>query len=275
MAIITLLLPGYLRWQKILDPNTVPVLLSVPYITIILSILRRPQFGFASLAGVFALTLCFTSLNWSAGWVYGPCALLLWFLPTVEKRRTIFFIVLFGLSCAFLGVISMMSKAGNGGAGSANLLQFLLSYTWGNSGYGLNLTTGKAMLRLAFVNGVGLLPLLLIFGYIIGERVRRRQRLWPFVSPLALAVMEVVIMRNYFALHPWMAAPVLLVGLIFSLTLLRTDDVMGAGSADLQAGINWQAAFGAVTIFLCCFAYGLGVLFFFRANESNLLSLIH
>jgi hypothetical protein len=274
-AIITVLLPGYLRWQKILDPCAIPVLLSLPYIAIILPILKKPHLKMASLAGLFAVTLCFTSLNWSTAWVCGPCALLLWFLPTVERRRTILFVALLGVSCALLGVVSVISKAGAGGTGSGSLLQFILSYTWGNTGYGLNLTTGTTMLRLVFVNGVGLLPLLVIFGYVVGERFRRGQRIWPHMWPLAAAVMDMVIMRNYFGHHPWLAAPLLLVGLIFSLILLRTDNVIGAGPADLQAAFTQHTALGVVAIFLCCFIYGLGVLFFFRANEANILSLIH
>ena len=144
-AIITILLPGYLRWQKILDPCAIPVLLSLPYIAIILPILKRPHLKLAPLAGLFAITLCFTSLNWSTAWVCGPCALLLWFLPAVDKRRTVLFVALFAASCVFLGVVSVLSKAGAAGTGSGNLLQFILSYTWGNVGYGLNLTTGTTI----------------------------------------------------------------------------------------------------------------------------------
>ena len=46
------------------------------------------------------------------------------------------------------------------------------------------------ILRLVFVNGVGLLPLLLLFVYVIGERSRRRERIWLFMSPLALAMID-------------------------------------------------------------------------------------
>jgi hypothetical protein len=137
------------------------------------------------------------------------------------------FIALFGVSCGVLGVVSVISKAGARGTADASVLQFILSYTWGNIGYGLNLTTGTTMLRLVFVNGVGLLPLLLIFGYVVAERLRRRRRIWPFMWPLALAMMDLIIMRNYFGHHPWLAALLLLVGLIFSLTLLRTGNVTG------------------------------------------------
>jgi hypothetical protein len=274
-AIITVSMPGYLRWQKGLDPCTLPLLLCLPYIIIILSILRRAHLKFHSFAGLVALILCFTSLNWSTAWVCGPCAALLWFLPIVERCRTILFVALSGLSCAVLGIASVIVKADGEGSGSANLLQFLLSYTWGNTGYGLDLTTGKAALRLAFVNGVGLLPLLLIFGYIVVKRFRRGQRVWSFVSPLALAAMNIIIMRNYFGHHPWLAAPLLLIGLIFSLALMRADSVTGTKPETLGTAINWQKPLGVLSIFLCCFAYSLGVLFFLRANDSNLLSLVY
>ena len=95
------------------------------------------------------------------------------------------------------------------------------------------------------------------------------------MSPLALAVMDILIMRNYFGHHPWLAAPLLLVGLIFSLILLQTDVATGTGPVGLSAALQRQTALGIVVVFLCCFVYGLGVLFFFRTNEASILSLIH
>jgi hypothetical protein len=273
-ATVVILTPGYLRWQKGLDPCTIPVLLSLPYIAIILSILRKYRLSVVSLIGLSALIWCFTSLNWSTAWVCGPCILLLWFSPNVERRKTIIFAALSAVSCAILGIISVKIKAGTGNAGSSNLFQFFLSYTWGDTGYGLNLTTGKAVLRLAFVNVVGLLPALVIFVYVLEERIRRQRRIWPSISPLALSVLDIAIMRNYFAHHPWLAAPVLLVGLILSLALLRTDNMAATEPLPLDAGTNRQNASVVASVFVCCFAYGLCVLFILRANEADLLSLV-
>jgi hypothetical protein len=272
VAAVTVLSPAYFYWQKmILDPNIMPLLLSLPYITVIVAILKTPKLSYTRLAGLFALTLCFTSINWTTAWVYGPCALLLWFLPDIGRRKTILFVALAGISCGLLVVGSVASRASANGVG---FVQFIQSYTWENVGYGLNLTSGKALLRLTFVNGVALLPLLPLFGWTIWRQFRGWRHSCCCISPVALALIEVVIMRNYFAHHPWLPSPLLLVSVILSLVLFHTDHVIGAGAAIPPATTRWQTPIAATTIILCAFVYGLGVLFFVRGNQTDILSLV-
>jgi hypothetical protein len=91
---------------------------------------------------------------------------------------------------------------------------------------------------------------------------------WLMFAPLALAVANTVIMRNYFGHHPWMAGPVLLCGIIFSLGLLRE------GVEESKAMSPGKISFKVVTVMaLFCFGYGMAVLMFFRANETNMLAL--
>jgi hypothetical protein len=66
-----------------------------------------------------------------------------------------------------------------------------------------------------------------------------------------------------------MAAPVLLLGLIFSLALLRIHDERDEAASGRDVKAVWVPALA-----LLCFAYGLAVMAFFRANEANELSLI-
>jgi hypothetical protein len=222
------------------------------------------------------LTLAFTSLNWTTAWVLGPCALLLLGMPQINRRAVFLFIALAGVSSVLVVAGSVIAKVGghhDAGTGAANISGFIRGYTWGNTGYGTGLTTGKALLRLAFVNGIGLLPLLVIGGCMAMKCLRGRNRKIGFaLSPFALAVVEIGFMRNYFAHHPWMAAPVLLVGLIFSLVLLRLrieDAAAMTGRETIQPGILFPAA-----ISLLVFIYGMAVMVFFRANETNELSLV-
>ena len=275
VAAAAVLCPGYARWQKLLDPNAISVLFGLPYIAIVGSILKRPHLRFASVIGLFVLTLAFISLNWTTAWVLGPCALLLLGLPQINRRAVILFIALAGASSVLFVFGSIMAKAGDSHTGTMNWGLFIRSYTWGNVGYGFGLTTGKALLRLAFVNGIGLLPLLVICGYAVTKCLRgRNQKTWSAISPFALAVVEVGFMRNYFGHHPWMAAPLLLVGLIFSLVLLRLH-IESAAATTGRGIIPQPKTLSLPAISLLGFIYGMAVMIFFRANETNALSLVN
>lgn len=269
VAAVALLCPGYGRWLKILDPNVITVLFGLPYIAIVVSILKKPRLGAAAVAGLLGLTLAFVSLNWTTAWVLGPCALLLLGLPQINRRAAILFIVLAG-ACSFLFVlVSALMKAGGGHVGTGNLGAFIRGYTWGNVGYGLGLTTGKAFVRLGFVNLVALLPLFVAGGVVAAKHFRLGDiKSWFALSPLALAGLDICIMRNYFGHHPWMAAPVLLVGLIFFMVLLRSQTEVPAATTERKTGGLLLPATALV-----CFLYGLTVVGFFRANELNGLAL--
>lgn len=264
-ATAAILCPGYGRWLDILDPNDISVLFSLPYIAILLAILNRPKLGFAAGAGLLALTLAFTSLNWTTTWVMGPCALLLLGLPQVNRRRVLVLIGLAGVSSVLFAIASVAAKTGHGHAGNGSLLTFLRGYTWGNTGYGTGLTTTSAFVRLAFVNGVGLLPLIVLGGWAASVYFRSGHRKnWFTLSPFALTVLEVAFMRNYFGHHPWMAAPLLLVGLVFSLTLLRAGAERDA-PASLRKIPGWMVP----GVFLLCLVYGLTVTTFSRAKSAD------
>ena len=79
-----------------------------------------------------------------------------------------------------------------------------------------------------------------------------------------MTLAEIGFMRNYFAHHPWMAAPVLLVGIIFSVVLLRAREESQAAAP----GWNGKHLLMPAALLLC-FVYGLTVIIFFRANGTN------
>src|SRR6185369_2128296 len=149
--------------------------------------------------------------------------------------------------------------------GGGHFSTFLRGYTWGNTGYGVGLTTGKAFFRLAFVNGIGLFPLWLVLAYAVATSSRHRGRLaWLAWAPLALTIVDIVVMRNYFGHHPPMAGPLLLLGIVFTISLLRC-------SQDTVENIPSLAVPIAA---LLCFLFGLSALAFFQANQKPLLSLV-
>jgi hypothetical protein len=96
-----------------------------------------------------------------------------------------------------------------------------------------------------------------------------RRLSWLIFAPLALTLANLAVMRNYFGHHPWMAGPVLAVGVIFSLAILRNSAMSEASG--VSEGMPLKAAYAVV---LVSFIYGFAVLTFFRANETELLMLI-
>jgi hypothetical protein len=88
--------------------------------------------------------------------------------------------------------------------------------------------------------------------------------------PLLMALLFVFGMRNYFAAHPWMAGPVLVCGIVFSLSLmLDCEGRVPEDGGQRRLGL-WLAVAGA-------FLYGLVILFFLQANgagEDALLRLV-
>ncbi|HSY17980.1 MAG TPA: hypothetical protein VK815_06580 [Candidatus Acidoferrales bacterium] len=261
-AAAVILSPGYFRWLNILDPNVITVIFGLPYIAIVITILKRPQAGPVNIAGLLLLTLAFISLNWTTAWVLGPCSLLLLGLPQIKRRAAFLFIALVGAGSVLFVVFSVLVKAGHSQGGGGGFLQFLRGYTWGDVGYGAGLTTARAFTRIAFTSLVALLPVFLLAGWVVLKYFRRGEaRSWFALSPFGLTLVEVAFMRNYFGHHPWMAAPLLIVGMVFSLILLRSRPENSGAAPATHAPRMWLPV-----VLLVCFIYGLMVVEFFRAN---------
>jgi hypothetical protein len=265
-AAVFVLCPGYMRPLKVLGPDALSALPVIPYAAIALAILKKPKFTPALALALLILTLGFMSLNWTAAWVCGPFLLFVLGLRGLNRRALFFLATLMVIGVPAIAVVSVAVKYG-GAAGQSGSV--LANYTWGNSGYGGGLSTGRAFLRLAFYNGISLFPMWLLFIYAVWQRARSGARFsWLAFAPLAMSVADLVIMRNYFGHHPPMAGAVLLAGLIFSLALLRVP------GSETSKEITMPFQFVTVLAVLS-FAYALAFLVFFRANEANMLSLGH
>ncbi|HTV43080.1 MAG TPA: hypothetical protein VMF08_21120 [Candidatus Sulfotelmatobacter sp.] len=281
---VAILCPGYLRWPKILDPNTLAALPVLPYAVLVLAILKKPKMTPTLAGALIVLTLAFMSLNWTTAWVCAPCVFMFLAIPGLNRRALGTLIAVMVVAIPLVVVGSFAAKYGHHGPGAAGsnsmavhssassggLLSIIAGYTWGSGGYGNGTSTAHLFLRLAFTNIVGLLPLWLICLYALIDSIRAGRRVSGLVFvPLAFAVLNMIIMRNYFCHHPWMAGPVLLVGVVFSLAVLRISPVADTASGSDKMPL--KIVYGAG---LVCFVYGFAVLMFFRANESDLLSLV-
>ncbi|HEX3626760.1 MAG TPA: hypothetical protein VH280_15215 [Verrucomicrobiae bacterium] len=279
MAAATILTPGYMRWPKQFDPNALSVLPILPYAVAALAILKKPRMTPVHLMALVAVTLAFMSLNWTTAWVCGPCVFFLLAMSGLNRRGLITLIAAMVVAVPLVVLLSFSAKYGHHAQGaigiapgkpSSGILGVIAGYTWGSGGYGEGQSTGRLFLRLAFTNIVGLFPIWLIFIYALARQIHAGVRLsWLVFAPLALTVANLVIMRNYFCHHPWMAGPVLVIGVIFSLAILRTSSAENA--TDALGKIPYSVVH---PVALLCVIYGFAVLAFLRANETEQLALV-
>lgn len=269
-AAIASLCPGYTIYPTVIDPNAVALYMVVPFGAIMVRSLAAKKLAAWHIALLTLLTFAYTSLNWSTAFGHGIlfCALLA--LPAVPWTRVGLYLVMAGVSVGIVGALSVLDKMGGGhgsaGAGGGSFLTFLAGYTWGHCGYGADLTTLKAIVRLTAVNTLGLLPLLTFLGWLTWK-IRQADGRWDALVflPLAAAMSGVLLMRNYFGHHPWMAAPMLLPGMIMTLCLLiRRNPVEISGGKKISTGF----AFLIISL-----GYALVVLGAHRAYHSEPLEL--
>ena len=188
VAAATLLSPGYVLWDAHLDPNAISVLLGLPFALWLISRLSQPRLSATAVTLLFAIILAFTSLNWTTVFVHGVLFGCLLAQRTLPRRRLLLFVALAGLSTLVVAGVSVLGKLSYASASgqSSNLKDFLAAYTLGGTGYGIGMTMAKAMVRLGFVNAMGLLPLLLVLGYVLAKHPRRDgANLWWLHSPFA------------------------------------------------------------------------------------------
>lgn len=264
-AVAILLSPGYGRWQKLLDPNVIVLLIGVPYAAILTTRLKQVPLRAVDLLIVVGLTALFIPLNWTSAWLLAPFGVFL-LLSSGVRRSTA--VVL--LSLAAVGsIVSVLAAVGAKFGGHATDHSILGGYTWGNYGYGAGLTSGRAIVRVGFVTIVGLLPVLVLFSFEAWRHFRPPSlKLGLAFLPLAMVLLEIAGLRNYFGHHPWMSCPVVIVGLVFSYALMLDIKPISTPSAALEMKLPWAVA-GACTL------YGLCVLMLFRANEGGHISLAH
>lgn len=236
----TILCPGYSVYPTVVDPNAMALYLVVPFAAVLVHFLSAKNLPPGKLVLLAGLTFAYTSLNWSTALGHGILFCTLLVLPSISRSRLALYTGLAGVSVGVIGGLSVLDKmgGGTGAAGGGSFQTFLAGYTWGQVGYGADLTTGKAIVRLSVVNFIGLFPLVVFAGWMAVQFRKAGRRLdAPAWLPLLAATLGVMTMRNYFGHHPWMAAPMLLPGLVLSLALLfKRNAPETTGDEKLAAG---------------------------------------
>ncbi|MDR3457173.1 MAG: hypothetical protein P4N60_06975 [Verrucomicrobiae bacterium] len=263
-AVAVILSPGYGRWLVGIDPNAISVLLGIPYAAAVTELLKKPRLRAADSLLIFLLTGAFVILNWTTAWVLTPFGIFLLATSQVRRARAVKFLTVAAAGSILFVFSSMLAKSGGAAVGGGGAGQhFLGGYTWGNYGYGEGLTTSRAFIRIFFITTIGLLPVLLLWAMTAFHKFRvAPANGFIALLPLGVALLEIAAMRNYFGHHPWMAPPVVIVGLIFSINLLSATATESRPATG--GGLKRLVFIAAV-----CLVYGLAVVSFYRANGSE------
>ncbi|HXU78942.1 MAG TPA: hypothetical protein VN794_20360 [Methylomirabilota bacterium] len=277
VAGLAILSPGYIIWPTILDPNTNSVLAGLPFGAILWAKLRRPDLTSGGIVFVLALTLVFSWLNWTTALVHAQIFVGLWAVRKLSWRMLLFYALSAGLAAIVIVAAGVASKLSNAPREPGLFLKLLAGYTWGQGGYGVSGSTSVLLTRVAFINALALFPFWTVWAWLWTRFawVHRGQAMRA-LAPLAVAACEVVTLRNYFCHHPWMAAPVFLLGAVLSLLVVcsieqtpveRPAKALSrpqAAALKLARPAAWAGAF----------LFSLAVLVTYRTHQTRLLALI-
>jgi hypothetical protein len=251
----------------------VAALAGIPFAALLWWRLRQPRLTGGSVFFLLVLTLLFSAVNWSVALVHATLFACLLATRAVPWRRLALYAGAGALAAVVVTVAGLAAKLSDGGTRHGGFLELLAGYTWGSGGYANGSNTPTLLLRLAFINALALLPLWIVwawkwFSLVRVEPVRAG---WSLL-PLAVAVLEPVVMRNYFCHHPWMAAPFLLVGDILSLLVMLTPTGKPAVADSASVPPRWRTVWSAGLVAAFCF--GFAILLTYREQGAQINSLV-
>jgi len=272
VAALCVLSPGYGRWQRLLDPNVLAVLVGFPYAALINHQLQKSRQGLQSWLLVAVATVAFVPANWTTAWFLAPFGIYLLCRPGQQPLRPrLIYLSLTAVGSLLFVYFSVVARQTTSipltptppASGS-----FIGGYTWGTNGYYEGLSTVRFLQRVVIVSLIGLLPVWCVWGWRTA-RIGWKQPATAGISllPFLMAAAQIAVMRNYFCHHPWMAAPVVLTGLVFSLALLPNNATPVEADATQIKGPAVAAAIAAV--------YGFIIIAGLRANNEDTLAMLH
>jgi len=267
---VAILSPGYVLYPTTLDPNAIAVLTGIPFAALLGWQLLQPRLTPSATVLLLVATIAFTLLNWTTAFVHMQIFLALLLTRMVSWRRLALY-ALFGLLSASVVVgVSLASKISDNGRQTGSIMQLLAGYTWGQSGYNIfGLSTTTFVVRMGFINILGLLPLWILWGWILySKREAGSLRMVLAITPVGLAVLQAMLMRNYFGHHPWMAAPLLLLGIVMSLFVLLRPGMESAVQLP-TIGMGCRSL-----VWVATFVFAFVVLLFYREHQATIISLV-
>lgn len=265
LAICTIVSPGFIRSTLQLDTLAIPVLLGIPVLLLASKAFLESRKNWGVIALFFTLLVCYSQINWTTA--LSIFVIFSYLLASKDSdAKTLFvFLAVSGMSICFVLVTSLLHKK----SGSSSLAEsgafFFNSYLFGTGGYGgIPMDWLTALRRIVIANVIGLMPLLIAFLLIAWETDLTRKFHPSILLPFTASSLCISVLRNYFAAHPWMAASVIILGLIATLKLQLSFQPPKAAK-EKKGGSRIYCA----SVALISLIYSLLVIEFLKLNSST------
>lgn len=252
VAFGTVVSPGFIRHSLILDTLAIPVLLGIPFLVLAALLLRKETLKPLDWMCLLALCVIYTAINWTTGMALVVAVAYFVTSPNFKLGRIVALFAAAGVSAAIVLVISVFDKRGGDASAAHALATLFNNYLFGAGGYGnIPMDWATATRRILVATIMALAPLICAVGFIVSAKSWRATFSVVTLLPLIASLVCVALFRNYFATHPWMAAPVIIIGCIASLLSWydRSEIKSGPSGATTKVVV--------VMISLVSFAYSL------------------
>jgi len=270
--------PGYIR--EAVDWNVVPgaVLFGILLLTYFLKALESNKQSNTMIGLWLLLVACYVQIEWAtvfAIFILWSAVVAIWW--RTKRRRVIQFTVFLAVALLLCLTAKVLAKVTSQGESSGNLsrdsLHYLSTQTVGPIGYDgkTPMSWGLALRRLISVDLVGLLPLWLMFAWVIVRSRRGNGRGTLLnLTPLLASVLSVLVMRNTFVPHKWMQMPIIGMGILFSMHLFLGATARAAESQESKLSAPGSVRIPALLVFaLGGFLYCLVILTVFKVNDAE------
>jgi hypothetical protein len=218
LAFCTIVSPGFIRHSLILDTLAIPVLLGIPFLVLASLMLRKEQVRSIDWICLLLLCVIYTALNWTTGMALVVAFAYFVTSPNFNLGKIVALFAAAGISAGIVLAISVLDKRSGDASAAHALVALYNNYLFGPGGYGIiPMDWMTATRRILVANVMALAPLLCAAGFVVSAKSWRSTFSIIALSPLLASFICVAFFRNYFATHPWMAAPVFIMGCIATL----------------------------------------------------------
>ncbi len=270
--------PGYIRIAVNWDPVPGVVLLGIPLLICFLMAVESNRQSKTLIGVLLFLVAWYVQLEWATGYAI----LILWSTVVAiwwrtNRRRviflTVFLVAVLVLCLPGLVLAKVTTQSKSGGGLSLDLVRYLGTMTVGPIGYDgtTPISWGLALRRLASVNLIGLLPLWLMFAWIIARSPRKNARgTISNLAPLLAAGLLVLVMRNAMVPHKWIQMSIIGMGILFSMHLFLGATAQIAENQESKMPAPVHLRIPALLVFaLGSSLYCLVILTVFKINDAE------
>ena len=267
LAICTIISPGFIRTPLQLDTLAIPVLLGIPVLFVASKVFSPKQHDWRKTALFFVLLAFYVQINWTTALSVLVIFSYLVASNKLSLKSLVVFLAISGIAICFVLITSLLHKQSASRSLVDSVGLFFNSYLCGAGGYGgLAMDWVTAIRRIAVANIIGLMPLLVGLLFVAVKLGLTQTLKLSHFLPLAASIVCILILRNYFAAHPWMAAPIIILGLLATIKILSDSRLAKHPAANSSFSLFYCIL---IAVFSLTYAWGISKVFALNSLASD------